>query len=220
MCSPDAKCVRWSYHVLHSCPDAHLARANGPAEEPSLTIHEVRGGRPPHAVEAPGHVAARIEEHGRFVAALFDGLAHECHILTEVDEPHLETLAAELLVQRVDGRQLLPAVGSPGGPEEEQHHLPAQVGETLCLSSEVEQLEGWRSFGRLQALHLEGGEVRACGRRRGGRERGGHHDGGEAATHQMPAAFTAASKSAGSRRSSGLSMTLTNFTTPFLSITK
>ena len=55
---------------------------------------------------------ALINTRGELVGALAEG-----------DQQHLQALTLELLVQPVDGRQLLPAVRSPGGPEEEQQRL-------------------------------------------------------------------------------------------------
>ena len=104
------------------------------------------------------------------IAAILGGIGYKYRLqrdlLLREKPPAPETLAAELLVQRVDGRQLLPAVGSPGGPEEEQHHLPAKVGESLRLPSEVGQVERRRRLRLVVALHLHRREIR-CARRRG-----------------------------------------------------
>jgi hypothetical protein len=62
-----------------------------------------------------------------------------------VHEQHLEPLGLELPVQPVDGRQLLPAVGSPGRPEEEQDDLAANVFEPN--GAPVERGQGERGRG-------------------------------------------------------------------------
>src|SRR5207237_3422009 len=105
-----------------------VARAHHAAEQTALAIDEIRGWRSKDAVDLAGHITALVEEHRRGVPALRDRALHEDRAFTKGDQPHLEPLGLELAVDLVDGRQLLPAVGSPGGPEEEEHHLPAQVG--------------------------------------------------------------------------------------------
>jgi hypothetical protein len=80
------------------------ARADHTTDQLPLAVDEVHGGRTPYTVDAPGHIPARVEQHRGLVAALLDGLAYEGGVLAEVDQTNLETLAAELLIQRVDGR--------------------------------------------------------------------------------------------------------------------
>ena len=74
--------------------------------------------------DAPGK---GVQEDGRGVPALLRRLFHEVRTLAEVHEQDLEPLGLELPVQPVDGRQLLPAVGSPGRPEEEEDNLAAEL---------------------------------------------------------------------------------------------
>src|SRR5262245_60959639 len=100
-----------------------VVRAGNPREESPLPVDQIRAGRPEHAVAHTGHLAAPIDEHGCDVATLGHGALHVGGIFTEADQPNLEPLALELLVETIDGRQLLPAIRSPRRPEEQQHHL-------------------------------------------------------------------------------------------------
>jgi hypothetical protein len=70
----------------------------------ALPVDEVEGGRSPDAVDAPGDVAAPVDQDGWLVAPLLDRLADERGILTEVDQANFQTAVAECLVQRADGR--------------------------------------------------------------------------------------------------------------------
>lgn len=79
-------------------------RADHTAHHLALAVDEVERGRSPDAVDAPGDVAAPVDQDGRLVASLLDRPADELWILTEVDQANFETAAAELLVQRADGR--------------------------------------------------------------------------------------------------------------------
>jgi hypothetical protein len=93
----------------------------------ALAIDQVRRGRTPDAVDPARHVTGGVQEDERGVPALLRRLLHEVRTLAEVHEQDLEPLGLELPVPPVDGRQLLPAVGSPGRPEEEQDDLAAKV---------------------------------------------------------------------------------------------
>src|SRR5262249_45930350 len=132
----------------------------------------------------------------------------------------LQALAPQLARYLIDGRQLLPTVRSPGGPEEEHHHLSAQVGEVSFLAVEVRQAEGGRWLRRLVRNDLHRSEI-------GGRERGRGDDSGRHAEHQgrqcfhdAPDPLSAASTSSALSRLSGLSMTLMYLTVPVLSMMK
>src|SRR6202521_2252517 len=97
-----------------------------PPTRPWRSIRYARG-QPPDAVDPPRHVTGGVQEDERGVPALLRRLLHELRTLAEGHEQDLEPLGLELPVQSVDGRQLLPAVGSPGRPEEEQDDLAAKV---------------------------------------------------------------------------------------------
>ena len=110
---------------------------HGAPDQPPLPVDEVHGGRSPHSVHAAGDVTAFIEEHGRRVAALLRGLSHEIGILAEIDEPHLEALALQLLVQAIDGRQLFRQSG---------HHVAQKnTITTLPRRSSSRWVRPWRS---------------------------------------------------------------------------
>src|ERR671919_3058324 len=102
---------------------AEVAAPDGAADEATLAVDEVDRRRAPDAVDAAGDVAALVEQDRCGVAALLHGATDQVGGLAKRDEQDLEPLALELTVQRVDGRQLLPAVRSPGGPVEEEHNL-------------------------------------------------------------------------------------------------
>lgn len=70
----------------------------------ALPVDEVEGRWTPDTVDAPGDVAATIDQDRGLVASLLDRLADELEILTEVDQTNFQTATAELLVQRADGR--------------------------------------------------------------------------------------------------------------------
>src|SRR5262245_61837535 len=93
------------------------ARADYPPDELAAAVDEIHRGRPEHAVATAGHLTALVEQHRCSVAALLDRLPHEIGTLPENDQDDLETLALQLARDLVDGRQLLPTVRSPGGPE-------------------------------------------------------------------------------------------------------
>src|SRR5687768_14347087 len=99
------------------------ARADDAAHEVAGAVDQVDGRRPEDAVVAPGRFPALVEEHGRRVAPLLDGTAHEIGRLAESDQADFEAASLVAIIERVDGRQLLPARRSPRGPEEEHHHL-------------------------------------------------------------------------------------------------
>src|SRR5215831_9505119 len=195
-----------------------VARAHDPREESPLSVDHIHAGRPEHTVPRPRHLAAPIDEHGRDVATLGRRAFHMGGILTEADQPYLEPLALELLVEAIDGRQLLPAIRSPRGPEEQQHHLPAQILEPRHLAVGIGQGEVRGRLGRIVSLGLEGGPLRSGG----GRLRREQQDAG----HRRPAhhaafeSLRAWSTSSALSRSSGLSMILMYFTVPVLSMMK
>src|SRR5439155_14301693 len=130
-----------------------------------------------------------------------------------------ESLALEVLIELVDGRQLLPAVRSPGRPEEDEHDLAAQVGEVHRLPLEVGQREGWRRLGRLVGHDSYTVEVGWGG---DGARRDQRHD--EACQREQTCharrSFSALRTSSGSRRSSGLGLMFCHLRTPFLSMMK
>src|SRR5262245_29919653 len=195
-----------------------MMRAHDPREESPLPVDQVRAGRSENAVAYTRHLAAPIDEHGRDVAAIGRCALHVGRILTEVDQPNLEPLALELLVEAIDGRQLLPAIRSPRGPEEQQHHLAAQILEPRHLAIWIGQGEVRGRLGRIVGLGLEDGPLRSGG----GRLRREQQDAG----HRRPAhhvafeSLRAWSTSSALSRLSGLSMTLMYFTVPVLSMMK
>ena len=81
------------------------------------------------------------------------------------------------------------------------------------------QRERGGRLGRLVGLDLQAREVGGGPGAADGQQRQGQHDEGDATDHEAWA-LTAFRTSSGSRRSSGLSMTFTNFTVPVLSMMK
>src|SRR5262249_21168945 len=135
----------------------------------------------------------------------------------------LEAPALQVRVELVDGRQLLPAVGSPCRPEKEEDDLAPELGEVPRVSLEVGEVEGGRRLRRVVRLELEGAEVRARGR--GGEaqpsdEKRAEECDAASRDHDAPLSRSAFKTSSGSRRSSGLSWILTYFTTPSRSMMK
>ena len=98
-----------------------------------MPVDDVGSGSTPHAPLFPGHLSALIEDDGSNIPALLDGSLDQVRVLPDIHEENFEALVLELAVDSVNGRQLLPAVGSPGGPEEDQDHLPREVCETNRL---------------------------------------------------------------------------------------
>src|SRR5262245_16827678 len=197
------------------------ARADYAPDELAAAVHEIHRGRPEHAVATAGHLTALVEQHRCGVAALLDRLPHEIGTLPEIDQDDLETLALQLARDLVDGRQLLPTVRSPGGPEEQHHDLAPEIGELDRLAVQIGQGEGWRGLGRVVGDDLHRGEVRRGERGRGAERHSRHRDGEEpSAHHAAPESFSAFTTSSALRRFSGLSMILMYFTVPVLSMMK
>jgi len=123
------------------CPDHHPNQA-------ALPIDDVGRGRPPDAPVFPGHVSALVKQDRGYVVSLQDGMLDQIWLLTDIHQENLEALFLEFLVNPVNGRQLLPAVWSPGCPEKDQDNLALEVRETNRLALEVWKRQGGRRFGR------------------------------------------------------------------------
>src|SRR5213078_2561922 len=136
----------------------------------STPVGEVGGGRPPDPVELPRDLSGLVEEDGGDVTTLGGRALHARGVFPKADQQDLEPLCPKILVQPVDGRQLLPAVGSPGRPEEDEHDLAAQVGKAHGLPLEVGECERGRGLGRRIRDRADRREVRL---RRG---RGSHEE--------------------------------------------
>src|SRR5262249_30201532 len=115
----------------------------------------------------------------------------------------------------------LPAIRSPGRPEEQQDDLAAKILEADRASLGRRQCECRSGLGRLIRLDLKTRGVRAGGPGAAdGQQRQGEHDDEGTTGDDAAEALTAFKTSSGSSRSSGLSMTLTNLTVPVLSMMK
>jgi len=102
---------------------APVAGADDTRDQPATPVDEEGGRRSPHAIDPPRDLATPVDQHRRDVATLPDSTLHEFRVLPEADQEDLETLSPELAIELVDGRQLLPAIGSPGRPEEDKYQL-------------------------------------------------------------------------------------------------
>src|SRR5262245_53495109 len=200
---------------------AEVPRPDGAPYEAALPVDEVHGGRPEHSVDAPGDVPAGVQQDRRRVPALGHRAPDEGRVLAEAHEQDLEALGPQVVVQPVDGRQLLPAVGSPRGPEEQQHDLAAEILQAHALAAEVGQGEGGRRPRRLVGHDLHAREVRSRRGRAGGdgqpRRRGQCR---QEPPHPPPALLSASSTSSALRRSSGFDWTFAYRTTPWRSMMK
>src|ERR671931_1736570 len=108
------RCSRRGEHRLHERPclwGVPVARPDDAAAQPSTLVDEVHGGRAPYPIDTTGHVAALVEEDGRRVAALLHRALHRGRALAKAHEHHGEASRLEFVVESVDGRQLLPAIG-------------------------------------------------------------------------------------------------------------
>src|SRR2546428_604128 len=176
---------------------------SAPADEPALAVEQVHRRRAPHAIHAARRVAALVEQHGGGVAALGDRFANDVGTLAEVDQADLQTPGLVLLIEGVDGRQLLPTVRSPGGPEEEEHHLAAQRLERLRRAVEPGQRERGRGLRRLVGLDLEAREIGGGGRDRRDRQGDGGGERDDGGPHFAPESLSACRTSSGLSSSSG-----------------
>ena len=137
------------------CPDHH-------SHQTALPIDDVGCGSPPDAPVFSGHVSALVEQHRSDVSPFLNSSFHEIWLLPDIHQENLQALFLEFLVNPVNGRQLLPAVWSPGCPEKDQDHLALEVRETNRLALEVWKRQGRRRFGRLVWHNPHRREVRPC----------------------------------------------------------
>src|SRR6266699_89571 len=186
---------------------APVPLADDASDKPPRTVDHVCRGWAEDAIAYPRDLTLLVNENGRGIAALDGRALDERRILAEAHEPDLEPLAPQLRVEAIDGRQLLPAGRSPRRPEEEEHHLAAQVLEPRYLAVGVRQGESRGGLGRLIGLGLERGPVRGGGGRPRRKQQDTDHR--RPAHHEAPDSLSALSRSPGSSRSSGLSITLT-----------
>src|SRR3989338_7028974 len=161
---PTLSCFRI---CLEQREDKRASRRARPAAWPDATpdelaasVDEVERGRAPDPVDLSGDLPALIEEDGGDVAPLLNGSLDQFRVLPEADHEHLEALALKVRVELVDGRQLLPAVRSPGGPEVEQDHLAPEALQADRLPLEVRKREGGRGRRGGVGLNLHPCEVR------------------------------------------------------------
>src|SRR3989441_9839136 len=179
------------------------ARPRRAADEPALAVEQRHRRRAPPAIHAARRVAALVEQHGGGVAALGDRFANDVGTLAEVDQADLQTPGLVLLIEGVDGRQLLPTVRSPGGPGEEEHHLAAQRLERLRRAVEPGQRERGRGLRRLVGLDLEAREIGGGGRDRRDRQGDGGGERDDGGPHFAPESLSACRTSSGLSSSSG-----------------
>src|SRR5262249_32971744 len=149
--------------------------------------------------------ATPVDQHRRHVATFPDNTLHAFRVLPKADQEDLEALPPKLAIEFIDGRQLLPAIGSPRRPEEEKDQLAAQRLQADRLAREIGQREDRRDLWRLIGLRLERGEVWPRGAGAGRRQERDGQGGTRDSPPHAPTCLRAASTSSGWRRSSGLS---------------
>src|SRR5207302_7929511 len=105
--------------------------------------------------------------------------------------------------------KLIPTVRSPGGPEEEHHHLAAERLERLRRAVETGQRERGRGLRRLVGLDLEAREVGGGGRDRRDRQDDGRGERDDRGSHFAPDCLSACRTSSGLSSSRGVFWTFT-----------
>ena len=146
-----------------------IGRADQPGDLLAVAVDDQRG-RHAHGLQRREQLAGGIgvEREMRGAGLLQEGGGLVGSPFVDIDRDHLEILAAELGLERVERRHLLAAGHAPGRPDIEEHDLAAEIGQGFGLAVGVGEGKG-RQFERLRPHQkgrhrtlIEAGE-RPCG---------------------------------------------------------
>ena len=105
----------------------------------TLAIDEKAGGDARHAVSL-GHSTLFIQQNRKCQTLFLSKSLHSSPFFAHIHRQDDEALVAILLVSLLQSRPLATAVGSPGGPEIEEHRLASQVAQRHLVAVQIGQL--------------------------------------------------------------------------------